>query len=826
MRYVEVAVDAPTGPGRTFSYAVPDGMDLRAGHLVEAPFGARRVQGIVFALADAPQVAETKDVGAVVFEDAPLDDTRLRLAEWISEYYICSLFEAAAAMLPAGGRARARTLLTLADDVAPDAADAADAANIEGLTPFQQRVAGYIARRGVAGAQQDRLIKALGDGALASVNSLVRRGIARREYSLRGPSVRHRYRAQISIAADRRAEVDAWLRDGKQRAPKRRGLLERLLEGGGAAMDGTAARKEYGGAVRALLNKGWLAEEAVAVERDPLDGREFSRKPPPRLTERQAQIAAALRAGLSEPAAPRTFVIQGVTGSGKTEVYLDAAQHCVESGRRVIALVPEIALTYQTIERFAARFEGRVAVLHSGLSDGERFDQWWKIRRGDYDIVIGSRSAIFAPLPDVGLIVIDEEHEWTYKQHDAAPRYHARDVALRLAELTGAVVALGSASPDVATYYGGLRRRHSLHLLTERFVDGEGDGGAADGRRRELPSVSVVDMRAELREGNSDMFSRELTNALDECLAAGNQAMLFLNRRGTASYLQCFGCGYSLRCRRCDVNVTYHAKEERFICHYCGARRRPQRMCPRCLNYRMRYYGIGTEAVADEVARRYPDAGVLRWDRDIAGSPKAHESLLRRFRSGEARVLVGTQMIAKGLHFPQVTLVGVVSADVGLSIPDYRAGERAFQLLYQVAGRAGRGRDEGRAIVQTFQPDNYAIQAAAAQDYQAFYTREMAHRREQGNPPHARLIRLLRTHTNQAQCEADAISLAARLRERQLEWGYADVEVLGPVPAYPMRLRGRYRWHIILRGQTPRALLDGADMPRGWVVDVDPVALT
>ena len=621
--------------------------------------------------------------------------------------------------------------------------------------------------------------------------------------------------------------MDAWLRDGKRRAPRQRALLERLRDGGGAAgMDGTTARKEYGGAVRALLNKGWLAEESVAVERDPLDGREFSRKPPPRLTERQAQIAAAIRAGLSDPAGRRTFVIQGVTGSGKTEVYLDAAQHCVETGRRVIALVPEIALTYQTIERFAARFEGRVAVLHSGLSDGERFDQWWKIRRGDYDIVIGSRSAVFAPLPDVGLIVVDEEHEWTYKQHDAAPRYHARDVALRLSELTGAAVALGSASPDVATYYGGLRRRHSLHLLTERFVDCEGDGGAADGGRRELPPVSVVDMRAELREGNSDMFSRELADALDECLAAGNQAMLFLNRRGTAAYLQCFGCGYSLRCRRCDVNVTYHAKEGRFICHYCGARRRPTQMCPQCLGYRMRYYGIGTEAVADEVARRYPDAGVLRWDRDIAGSPKAHESLLRRFRSGEARVLVGTQMIAKGLHFPQVTLVGVVSADVGLSIPDYRAGERVFQLLYQVAGRAGRGRDEGRAIVQTFQPDNYAIQAAAAQDYQAFYTREMAHRREQGNPPHARLIRLLRTHTNQAQCEADAVDLAARLRERQAEWGYADVEVLGPVPAYPMRLRGRYRWHIILRGQTPRALLDRVDTPRGWVVDVDPVALT
>ncbi len=816
MRFAEVAVDVPTGSGRTFSYAIPDGMDARAGHLVQAPFGARMLQGIVFALADAPQVAETKDIAAVLFEDTLLDDARLRLAEWISEYYMCSLFEAAAPMLPPGGRVRPKTSLALVyADTDTDA-----------LTPLQQRVVEYIGKREAAGrvASQERLVKALGDSAAASVASLVSKGIVRRDYSLSKPSVSPKLNTSVSLCADKSADIEEWLSSAKRYAPKQRGLLERLRQDGGA-MDAAAARKEYGAsAVKALLDKGWLTPQTATVDRDPLDGRVFERAEPLQLTARQAAIAADIRAAITDGSdGGESFVIQGITGSGKTEVYLDAVAECLRMGRQAIALVPEIALTYQTIERFAARFAGRIAVLHSGLTDGERFDQWWKIRRGEYDIVIGSRSAVMAPVPKLGLIVIDEEHEWTYKQHDAMPRYHARDVALRLSELTGAVVVMGSASPDVATYFGGLRRRHNLHLLTERFAD---SGGNANAKRAALPSVSVVDMRRELREGNSDMFSRALSSALGECLASGSQAMLFLNRRGTAAFYQCYSCGYSLKCRRCDVSVTYHAKIKRFICHYCGNGRKPPDMCPQCLNYRMRYYGIGTEAVADEVALRYPNTGVLRWDRDVAASPKAHEDLLRRFRSGEARVLVGTQMIAKGLHFPEVTLVGVVSADIGLSIPDYRAGERAFQLLYQVAGRAGRGRREGRVIIQTFQPDNYAIQAAAAQDYQAFYTREMAYRREQANPPYSRLIRLLYAHTNQARCEGEALRLAGLLREQQLAWGYSDVEVLGPMPAYPMRLRGRYRWHIVLRGAEPRALLDKVDAPRDWSVDVDPVALT
>ena len=661
------------------------------------------------------------------------------------------------------------------------------------------------------------------ENATVSVQSLVRRGIVNRDYSLADPSIKSRYRTLIHLATETASTIDEWLASAGRRAPKQAALVTHLRETG-TEIDIVEARRDFGqGAVRSVQDKGWLETRTVAVDRDPLEGREFSSPSVLRLTVEQSEVATAIHGAL-EGSSPlgSSFLIEGVTGSGKTESYLDAADCCLQMGKQAIVLVPEIALTYQTIERFASRFPGNVAVLHSGLSDGERFDQWWKIKRGRYGIVIGSRSSVFSPVPNLGLIVIDEEHEWTYKQQETSPRYHARQVSLRLSELTQALVLLGSASPDVGTYYEAMRGNHRLHRLTKRFSSRKDDTDA----QGKLPSVKVVDMKDELRFGNTGMFSRELSESLVECLSSNEQAMLFLNRRGTSSNLRCFNCGYSFRCRSCDVSLTYHSDLQRYQCHYCGRRRRPPGMCPQCLRFRLRNYGIGTEAVAREVASRFPDAGVLRWDRDVATSPKAHEDLLLRFRSREAQVLVGTQMIAKGLHFPAVSLVGVISADVGLTIPDYRAGERTFQLLHQVAGRAGRGGSEGRVIIQTFQPENYAIQSAADQDFQAFYLREMAYRRQQRNPPYSRLIRMLYTHTNLAKCEAEATRMAGMLRDQQADWDISVVEILGPAPAYPPRLRGRYRWHIILRGSNPRLLLEKVQVPRTWAVDIDPATLT
>ena len=519
---------------------------------------------------------------------------------------------------------------------------------------------------------------------------------------------------------------------------------------------------------------------------------------------------------------PRTILVQGVTGSGKTEIYLSAVEECLALGRQAVVMAPEISLTPQTIERFAGRFPGRVAVLHSGLSDGQRYDQWWAIREGRYPIVVGSRSAVFAPLSNPGLVILDEEHEWTYKQTDASPRYHARDVAIRLGRMTGAVTLLGSASPDVSSYYRGVRGEYRLHSLPDR-LNRRRDGSV---NVAPLPDVEIVDMRDELREGNTGIFSRKLESEIESCLQDGRQAILFLNRRGTASQMQCRSCGYRISCRSCDVPLTYHRAMQRLLCHYCGRRYRMARSCPECLGYRLSFYGIGTQSVADEVERLFQGARILRWDRDATRYPREYEAALSSFRNGEADVLIGTQMIAKGLHLPGVTLVGVALADVGLSIPDFKSSERTFQLLCQVAGRAGRGEETGRVIFQTYKPENYSIEKAAAQDYEGFYQAEMRYRREHNNPPFSRLIRLVHSHTNNATCESRAARLAEELRSVQRESDMANVEILGPTPPYPPRLRGRYRWHIVLRGREPRTLLDMVAIPQGWSVDVDPVTLT
>ena len=809
-KYGEVAVDAPVGHNRTFSYSVPPNLDLSPGQLVLVPFGARKLQGIVFSLELVPQVSETRAILSASSDGHLLTDIQLRLARWTSTYYICSLFDAAALMLPPGGRARERTYLSPAAD--PQDHDRTP------LTPHQQRVMQYLRRR--QRVEEGKLLGAMGRGTQSAVRRLVAQGLVARTQRRVGTPVGHRYRQLLRLAPGVEEELRREIPGLAGRWPRRAALLERLLTDG-TALSVADARKEYGhSAVSTLLKHGSLLDEAVPEDRDPLAGLAVAPSGAVVLTQAQEDAAAAVRTALSGgSAARRAFLLEGVTGSGKTEVYLDAVEHCLRLGKRAIVLVPEIALTHQSVERFSSRFPGRVALLHSGLSPGQRFDQWWKVRRGEYPIVIGSRSAVFAPQPDLGLIVIDEEHEWTYKQHDSSPRYHDKVVALKLASLCGAAVVLGSASPDVESYHSALNGSLRLVRLPHRVLAGGGSGPT----HKELASVRVVDMRTELREGNRRMFSRALLRDLGECLEEGSQAILFLNRRGSASSIQCRKCGQAVRCRRCDIPMAYHRVAQRLLCHYCGDRRAPPDRCPRCQADGLAYYGIGTQAVADEVVSRFPGATVLRWDRDAAETAAAHEELLNRFRSGEAQVLVGTQMIAKGLHFPSVTVVGVVSADVGLNIPDYRAGERVFQLLCQVAGRAGRGPAPGRVIVQTYQPDNYAIRSAATQDYKRFYDQEVAYRREHGNPPFSKLIRLLYMHTNRALCEREALRLAAVLRRERDAWGHFEVEVLGPTPAYPARLRGRHRWQVLLRGPSPRVLLDRATVPQGWLVDVDPV---
>ena len=550
------------------------------------------------------------------------------------------------------------------------------------------------------------------------------------------------------------------------------------------------------------------ATEAARVPEQPLI-------PTPHQAQVLAQVAAALDA--RDHAA---FLLQGVTGSGKTEVYLQSLARCLAQGRKGVVLVPEISLTPQMLQRFEARFPGKVAVLHSRLSPAEHRRMWWGLFQGRYDVAIGSRSALFAPVQPLGLIVLDEEHEWTYKQHDSEPRYHARAVALRLAQQTGAVVVLGSATPDVVTYHHALagQRLHLLELPHRLGVEGGSD-------HHPLAQVRIVDMRQELKDGNRSVFSRALQDALKETVDKGGQAILFINRRGAAGVVQCRDCGHVLRCRSCDMPLAYHTAPERLLCHQCNRRSKVPSACPHCHSSRIRYLGLGTQRLIGELEALPPGVTTLRWDRDVAEVDRDAESVLERFARGDAQVLVGTQMVAKGLHVPSVTLVGAVLADIGLHLPDFRSGERIFQLLCQVAGRAGRGGDPGIAIVQTYRPDHYAVVLAAQQDYPAFYRQEVAYRRVQRLPPYSRLIRLVYAHTNDGRCQSEAERLGRALRHQRQAWALSEVDVLGPAPAYPPRLRGRYRWHILLRGPDPRLLLDKVELPNDWLVDVDPASV-
>ena len=582
------------------------------------------------------------------------------------------------------------------------------------------------------------------------------------------------------------------------------------------------------------------------------------RRPPAVLLDAQAAAAHAICDTL-DAGRHQSFLLHGVTGSGKTEVYLHALDHCVAAGRRAIVLVPEIALTPQTVRRFRERFD-RVAVLHSGLSDGELFDQWHGIAAGKYDVVIGARSAIFAPQPDLGLIVIDEEHEWTYKQHDPVPRYHTRDVALQLARRKHAALVLGSATPDVATYAcatgvaqpspavrptgvaqppsavspGG---DHTLLELPERIrpvpsahppssivhppSSPEANMVAASPA---MPRIDVVDLREELRAGNRGMFSRELRTAVEGALAKDEQVILFLNRRGMAGHVQCRDCGFVPQCGSCAVALTYHRQYDRLVCHQCNKRWKLPVTCKQCGSPRIKLLGVGVEKVESEAARLYPHARLLRWDRDVTKTRGAHDRILAAFLAREADILIGTQMLAKGLDMPAVTVVGVINADTALHLPDFRAGERTFQLLTQVAGRAGRGERSGRVIIQTYTPDHYAIDAASRYDYEGFAAAELDWRRRAGYPPFGRLVQLTLTHPNARWARDEALRMHKALTLRRAELG-SDTDVLGPSPAYVPRIRGRWRWQLLLRGRAPVALLRDVPLPLHWSVDVDPASL-
>ena len=514
--------------------------------------------------------------------------------------------------------------------------------------------------------------------------------------------------------------------------------------------------------------------------------------------------------GLSPSQQIAPILLHGVTGSGKTEVYLQALAAIIKQGKRGIVLVPEIALTAQAILRFVGRFPDRVAIIHSELTDGERYDEWRRIRSGKVDVVIGSRSALFSPLPDLGIIILDEEHEPAYKQNERKPTYHARDAAIFLGKFLDIPIVLGSATPSVESFFHAERREYQLVELHNRI-------GA------DLPPVEVIDLRNELHAGNTSIFSRRLQSELEQVLNKGQQAILYLNRRGAASCILCRECGFVAMCDHCDMPLTYHSTERILLCHYCNGQNRILHLCPQCNSPSIRYFGLGTEKVEDTIARHFPSARLLRWDRDTAKHRRTHEQLLDRFANREADILVGTQMIAKGLDLPGVTLVGVISADIALTLPDFSASERAFTLLTQVAGRAGRGEEAGKVIIQTFNPQHFCIEAASRHDYHEFYAAEIEARQRYGYPPFRQFVKFSYSHENRRRAQNEALLLREMLDQWIDRLGLAQTDIVGPAPAVMERIRGKYRWQMIARGPDLHPLLRVINTP-GWEVDIDPVS--
>jgi len=813
MRYVEVAVNSPGAQQRTFSYGVPYGMSLKVGHAVWVPFGPRVVQGIVFRLTDYPEVEETRDIIGTIDPLPILSEAQVDLARWISERYLSPLFDAVALMIPPGFERRVITFLNLVANPSETSSLTREQRALLVLLQTKGKVAIAEVER-ASGRKQSRTV----------IGQLVRKRLVAKSHELEKVKVGPKVVSYLRLAA----EADVVRRElGKAKAAPKQAELLQLLLAEARSVPLSEAKARVGSStyavVAVLRKKGLLSIEQVEVYRDPLAHRTFAPLAAPALTAAQEvawrQIQAA-QVGLGKDNQQKSalFLLHGVTGSGKTEIYLRALEQAISLGKRAIVLVPEIALTPQTIDRFASRFPHRVGVFHSKLSIGEQFDQWWRIKEGAFDVIIGSRGAVFAPQPDLGLIVIDEEHEWTYKQQEQSPRYHARDVAIKLAELTGSAVIMGSATPDVTTYYQSQTGAYRLLSLPERIAK-------AGKRKDSLPQVEIVDLRKELRSGNRSIFSRALAWRMKQALASGEQVILFLNRRGTSTFVQCRNCGHVLGCRRCDVALTYHSAGEDLVCHRCSYRAPAPDFCPRCGSKRIKYLGIGVQRVEEETHRLFPQANLLRWDRDVTGGKHSHEEILDKFVAHDADILIGTQMIAKGLDLPLVTLVGVINADIGLHLPDFRAGERTFQILSQVAGRAGRGALVGHVVVQSYNPEHYAIACAAEHDYGSFYQHETSLRRQYSNPPFSRLARLLYVNPSDAQCRREVQRMHQLLKEERDSWGMADISLIGPSPVFVQKVRGRFRWQIILRGDDPARLLAQVPIPQGWTVDIDPVSL-
>ena len=800
--YCDVSLPVPLD--QPFTYSLPETLNHRVkpGCRVLVPLGSRKLTGVVLSTSTEAPAGPVKEVFRLIDEEPVLDVELLALGRWISAYYCAPLGEVLRSMTPLTGEMRKSKLYSLTDA-------GRDAARQLLLTAVEDDPMIQVLRMLEARPVSDAYLKKKVPRALNVLRSLQKKGFLEIEdvQADRDP-------LRASAQRLRATWLSASASDSKLTKAERE--LHAFLElhpGSHNVHELEEQVKNASQAARALARRKLIALELESLVKDSLPA-----KPLYALNLHQQQAYLAIEAALKE-ATFRTFLLYGVTGSGKTEVYLKAIDACLALGRSALLLVPEIALTPAVAGQFFHRFGDRVAILHSAFNDSERAEQWRRIQKGAARVVVGTRSGVFAPVQNLGLIVIDEEHDQSYKQQEN-PRYSGRDVAIVRAQAARAVVVLGSATPSLETRYNAERERYHLLELPERI------------EQRPMPEVEMIDMRQEFLETRKQAtFSRRLLEAIQGRLEKGEQTMLLLNRRGFSSFVACRSCGERVECINCSVTLTFHRRDRRLLCHYCNYAQKVPTVCPKCQSEYLNFIGLGSEKVEEELHREFPAARITRMDRDTVSGKRHFETILHGFRDGNFDILVGTQMIAKGHDIPNVTLVGIVSADVGLGMPDFRAAERTFQLLTQAAGRAGRGNLPGIVLIQTINPDHYAVRLAAAQSYQAFYEKELNFRRMMHYPPFAAMANVLVRSEKKEMAMRMSTDLGFLLNPPP-----EHLRVMGPAEAPVPRLKNEYRYQFLIKAASRKALNELLQKIRNYavehkcgatalVIDVDPLTL-
>ncbi|HFP6580229.1 TPA: primosomal protein N' [Enterococcus faecalis] len=770
-KVAKVIVDVPTmQTDQPFTYLVPENLNeqLAVGMRVEVPFGNgnRHVQGFVLAIEPMAATAldeanvQLKELVAVLDLKPVLNTEMLALADYMKEKTFAFKITCLQTMLPSVMRADYQKYIYLTDELSEELQDQLFY-GLEEISWDQAQERGILPQLMALRKQQKVDI--------------------RYEVTTRNKVKMVRF-IQAAKEFEQLEEIRLGLRKG---AKKKEQLLYYLQRLGTEKITAVKEMKELGFST-ALLNEaaknGWLTFIEKEAYRDPFANQTFEKTTALSLNAEQQVAVETILQSVQEQQS-QTYLLEGITGSGKTEVYLQVIAEVLNQGKTAIMLVPEISLTPQMVQRFKSRFGEHVAVMHSGLSQGEKYDEWRKIERGEAEVVVGARSAIFAPIENIGVIIIDEEHEASYKQEET-PRYHARDLAIWRSEYHHCPVVLGSATPSLESRARAQKNVYQRLRLTQRA-----------NQAATLPTIDVVDMRQEVENGNVSSFSMSLQEKLQERLEKNEQSVLLLNRRGYSSFVMCRDCGYVLPCPNCDISLTLHMDSKTMKCHYCGHEERIPYRCPNCGQDKIRYYGTGTQKVEEELQTLLPDSRILRMDVDTTRRKGAHEKILRTFGEGQADILLGTQMIAKGLDFPNVTLVGVLNADTALNLPDFRSSERTFQLLTQVSGRAGRAEKPGEVIIQSFNPEHYAIQLAKAQDYEDFYTKEMYIRHRGNYPPYYFTVQITASHPEENEAAKQMFQIATKLKQ-----GLSPQAILlGPTPNAIMRVNNRYFYQVIIK---------------------------